>query len=95
MAICPHVALHVARLQTDTFSSTGRPAVALAIHCGRRHDLWLLLMLVFYLIHIFSNNRLARNERVVWAIILPLFNMFIMPVYWYIYIWREKASTAA
>ena len=57
--------------------------------------LWLLLMLVFYLTHVFRNNRLARNERVVWAIILPLFNMFIMPVYWYIYIWREKALTAA
>lgn len=56
--------------------------------------LWLVVMYAFYLVHIFAKSPLTKQLRVVWAVLIVLFNMFIMPVYWFLYIWPDKPATA-
>ena len=53
--------------------------------------IWLLVMSVFYIVHILKNRRLSKGLKVFWAIFVVLANMFIMPVYWYVYVWREDS----
>ncbi len=40
------------------------------------------------------NEHASRDAKLVWIILLVLLNMFVLPVYWYMHIWREPASAA-
>ena len=51
--------------------------------------LWVLGLMVFYMINVFRNERVEKDKKVLWAVVLFLGNMLAMPVYWYLYIWRE------
>lgn len=50
---------------------------------------------VFYFVNAFRNRRVEKNLRVMWLILLPLFNMVVIPAYWYLYIWREPPAPHA
>jgi hypothetical protein len=56
--------------------------------------LWLVAMLTFYLVHIFTKSRLTKQLRILWAVLVVLFNMFIKPVYWFLYVWPEEPAPA-
>jgi hypothetical protein len=46
---------------------------------------------VFYLYHLFRNDRVAPETKPVWAVVLLMGNVFSMPVYWYVHI-RDKKN---
>jgi len=46
-------------------------------------------LLVFYVINIFRNDRVKSNQKTLWAVILFMGNMIAMPVYFYLFIWKE------
>jgi len=46
-------------------------------------------MLIFYIIHIYKSNRIAKNQRSLWVVLLIFGSLLVYPVYWYLYIWRE------
>ncbi len=49
----------------------------------------LIALLVIYILHVFRTERMPQDKKVLWAVILFLGNMIAMPIYWYLYIWKE------
>lgn len=59
------------------------------------HMLTILLMIglmPLYVILAVKSDRLDQTTRIIWVILLCMMGMFAMPVYWYLYIWREPAG---
>ena len=57
------------------------------------HFLTVLLVLgltAFYMVNVFRNDRVEKDKKVLWAVVLFMGNMIAMPIYWYLYIWREE-----
>ena len=57
---------------------------------------WYALAIIlggFYVIHICINDKLRIGGKVVWIIILFVFNLLIYPLYWYFHIWRSKSNS--
>ena len=56
------------------------------------HILTMLLIMgltVFYIVDVFRNNRVEKDKKALWAIVIFLGNMIGMPIYWYLYIWKD------
>ena len=55
--------------------------------------LWIFALLIFYIINVFKNDRIAQDKKTLWAVELFMGNMIAMPIYWYLYIWCEPRKT--
>jgi hypothetical protein len=58
------------------------------------HLLTMLLtigLMIFYIVNVFRNDRVTKDMKVLWAVVLFMGAMIAMPVYWYLYIWRDVA----
>ena len=53
--------------------------------------LWILALTVFYIVNVFRNERVDKDKKVLWAVVLFMGNIIAMPIYWYLYIWKEPA----
>lgn len=53
-----------------------------------------IVLLIIYIANVFRNDRVLKDRKVLWAVVLFLGNMIAMPVYWYLYIWRKPAYIA-
>lgn len=56
------------------------------------HLLTILLIMgltVFYIVNVFRNDRVNKDMKVLWAVVLFMGSMVAMPIYWYLYIWRD------
>ena len=54
----------------------------------------IFVLLAIYIIHVFKTDRVPQDKKALWAVVLFLGNMIAMPIYWYLYIWKEsKEST--
>jgi hypothetical protein len=56
------------------------------------HILTMLLIMgltIFYIVDVFRNNRVEKDKKALWAIVIFLGNMIGMPIYWYLYIWKD------
>lgn len=53
---------------------------------------WLVVMSVYYVAHVNRNHRLSKTTKIVLGIVLPLTNMYGMPLYWYLCIWRQHSA---
>ena len=75
--------------------SSGPPAIMMIIfplHFLTMLELFALL--VIYIVHLFNTHRVPQDKKALWAVVLFLGNMIAMPIYWYLYIWKEpKQST--
>jgi hypothetical protein len=54
--------------------------------------LWIMGLTVFYMVNVFKNDRVDKDKKVLWAVVLFMGNMIAMPIYWYLYIWREAPA---
>lgn len=52
-------------------------------------------LMVFYIVDVFRNERVEKDKKALWAVVLFMGSMFAMPVYWYLYIWREEKGPHA
>ena len=48
-----------------------------------------------YIILAVKNGRLDETTRIIWVVLLCMLGFFAMPVYWYLYIWREPRAGLA
>jgi hypothetical protein len=48
------------------------------------------IQLILYIINVFRNTSVAKNQKVLWAMLLLFFNWAILPVYCYLHIWRDS-----
>ncbi len=88
--ICTMFAMMMATLSGPGHSS-GPPAILLII--VPLHFLTMLevlVLLVIYIRHVFTTDRVPQDKKALWAVVLFLGNMIAMPIYWYLYIWREQ-----
>ena len=53
--------------------------------------LWIMALTVFYMVNVFRNDRVEKDKKVLWAVVLFMGNMIAMPIYWYLYIWKEPS----
>jgi len=47
-------------------------------------------LIAFYIYYLFKTERVEKDKKALWAVILFLGSFFAMPIFWYLYIWREK-----
>lgn len=62
------------------------------------HFLAMLLTLgltIFYIVNVFKNERVDKDKKTLWAVVIFMGSVFAMPIYWYLYIWREGQTPAA
>jgi hypothetical protein len=50
--------------------------------------LLVLALLVVYIVHLFRTDLIGSDKKALWAVVLFLGNVFAMPVYWFLYMWR-------
>lgn len=73
--------------------STGPPPlIALIFPLHLLTMLIILALTVFYIVDVFKNERVEKDKKALWAIVLFMGNMIAMPVYWYIYIWKTATA---
>ncbi len=53
---------------------------------------WMFGLEIIYIINVFKNDRVEKDKKVLWAVVLFLGNMIAMPIYWYLYIWRDPTE---
>ncbi len=46
---------------------------------------------IFYIVNVFRNNRVKKDQQVLWVVMLIMFGMIAEPIYWYMYIWKDEA----
>lgn len=51
--------------------------------------LLILTLMALYVVDVFKNERVTQDKKALWAVVLLMGGMIAMPVYWYLYIWRE------
>ncbi|HEU4797095.1 MAG TPA: hypothetical protein VFT02_15785 [Pyrinomonadaceae bacterium] len=51
----------------------------------------ILALTVFYIVNIFRNDRVDKDKKALWAIVIFMGNAIAMPIYWYLYIWKEPS----
>jgi hypothetical protein len=61
--------------------------ILMALHLGTM--LLMMALLTFYIVHVFKNAAIAGDKRALWAVVLFFGNIIAMPVYWFLYVWRE------
>lgn len=70
--------------------SSGPPTVMkiiLPLHFLTMLEIFVLI--VIYIVHVFKTDRVPQDKKALWAVVLFLGNMIAMPIYWYIYIWKQ------
>lgn len=48
-----------------------------------------LALMPLYIVLAVKSDRLDETTRIIWVVLLCMMGMLAMPVYWYLYIWRE------
>ena len=49
----------------------------------------ILGLTIFYIVNIFRNERVEKDKKALWAIVIFMGSAIAMPIYWYLYIWKE------
>ena len=49
----------------------------------------IIALLVIYIVHVFKTDSVPQDKKALWAVVLFLGNVIAMPVYWYLYIWKQ------
>ena len=73
--------------QTGPSGTDGSPGWFLALF--PLHCLTMLLsigLLIVYIVDVFKNDRIARDMKALWAVVLFMGSFIAMPVYWYLYV---------
>lgn len=52
-------------------------------------------LLAFYIFYLFKSDRVPQDKKALWAVVLFLGSFLAMPIFWYLYVWREPSITPA
>lgn len=53
----------------------------------------ILALLIIYIINVFKNNNVPNEKKALWAVVLFIGNIIAMPIYFYLYIWKDNAQS--
>jgi hypothetical protein len=65
------------------------PLIALILPLHLFTMLAVMALMVFYIVNVFRNDRVDNDKKALWAVVLFMGNMIAMPIYWYLYVWRD------
>ena len=65
-------------------------AVVFPLHFLTIILIWVLM--IFYIIHVVKNQRLSKDQRVLWILLFVFVNIIAMLIYYFMYIWKEPAK---
>lgn len=71
------------------------PAIALIFPLHILTMLFSMALIVFYIVNVFKNDRVEKDKKVLWAVVLFMGSAIAMPIYWYLYIWKEAQPAVA
>ena len=54
--------------------------------------LWSFALLAIYFRLLFKSDRVPKDKKTLWALALFFGNVIAMPVFWYLYVWRDPAG---
>jgi hypothetical protein len=57
--------------------------------------LWIWALIAFYIFNVFKNDRVEKDKKVLWAVVLFMGNVIAMPIYWYLYIWPDHGALSS
>jgi hypothetical protein len=66
-------------------------AIIFGMHLGVM--LLSMVLICFYIIYLFKTERVENDKKALWAVVLFLGGFIAMPIFWYLYIWRESVGT--
>ena len=46
-------------------------------------------VMIFYAVKVYRNSQMSSGTKIVWYICLYFFNVFVFPVFWFMYIRKE------
>lgn len=70
----------------------GLMAGFMAIHCLTM--VAGLALIVVYVVSVVNNPRLDQTMRIIWILLTLFGGAFAMPVYWYLYLWRNREEVS-
>ena len=53
--------------------------------------LYTVLLLAFYIIHLFGNSSISREVKLIWTLALLIGSVLTMPIYWYLHVWKIRS----
>ena len=68
------------------------PIMALVFGLHLLTMLVIMALTVFYIVNVFRNERVDKDKKALWAIVIFMGNAIAMPIYWYLYFWREPST---
>ena len=57
--------------------------------------IWIWALIAFYMVNVFRYDRVDKDKKVLWAVVLFMGSIMAMPVYWYLYIWRDGGASSS
>ncbi|MBN2646061.1 MAG: hypothetical protein JXR59_11395 [Desulfuromonadaceae bacterium] len=75
----------------DFMHSEGGFQVLFAVHLSTMVEI--LCLLAFYCVFLYRTDRVPTQKKTLWTVILFMGNLFAMPVFWYLYLWRPQADS--
>jgi hypothetical protein len=49
----------------------------------------IMVLLAIYITFLFKTDRVPQDKKTLWAVVLFCGNLFAMPVFWYLYLWKD------
>jgi hypothetical protein len=87
-----YVMINAASDQPDTVLMP-HIAVLAVLHFGTM--LCAVALLVVYVTDVFKNERVEKDKKVLWVLVLFCGSAIAMPIYWHLYIWPEPADESS
>jgi len=47
-------------------------------------------LVVAFILDLLKNKKMEKDNKILWIAALSIFNVISIPVYWYLYFWKEK-----
>ena len=69
-----------------------QPMMALVFGLHLLTMLIIMALTVFYIVNVFRNDRVEKDKKALWAIVIFMGNAVAMPIYWYLYFWKEPST---
>src|SRR5687768_1551596 len=51
--------------------------------------LWIFALFAIYVTYLFRTDRVKEDKKALWAVVLFMGNMIAMPIFFYLYVWRD------
>jgi hypothetical protein len=58
-------------------------------------SLIVVVLTVVYLVMVYRSALVPQDRRTFWAVVLFMGNVFALPVFWYVFLWRPASSERA